>query len=68
MSRLVRVACGTAERIGFSLRESTSYWEAEWLEQQLPAAAWARLGPKDEVVCESIPVKINLFECEFLLG
>jgi HD-like signal output (HDOD) protein len=68
VTRLVCVACGVAERIGFSLRESNIAWDAEWLEQQLPSAAWARLGPKAELLRESIPLKINLFECEFLLG
>lgn len=68
LSRLICVACGAAERIGFSLRDPAVEWNTEWLEEQLPPAAWARMAPKVELLREAIPVKINFFECEFLMG
>ncbi len=66
--RLVGVACGLAERLGFLLGEPTVGWDMEWLEQELPPEIWRRVAPKAEALQETIPLKINLFECEFLQG
>jgi HD-like signal output (HDOD) protein len=66
--RLVSIACGLAERLGFMLGEPTVGWDMEWLEQELPSEMWLRVAPKAIAMRESIPLKINLFECEFLQG
>ena len=66
--RLVGVACGLAERLGFLLGEPKVGWDMEWLEQELPPEIWRRVAPKAEALQETIPLKINLFECEFLQG
>ena len=66
--RLVHIACGVADRLGFSLGESTLAWDTEWLAAELPAGAWPRLETKVEGWRETIPMKINLFECEFMPG
>ena len=68
VARLVGVACGLAERLGFMLGEPKVGWDVEWLEQELPPEMWRRVAPKAEALRESIPLKINLFECEFLPG
>ena len=66
--RLVSIACGLADRLGFMLGEPSAGWDMEWLEGELPPEMWLRAAPKAAALQDSIPMKINLFECEFLPG
>ncbi len=64
--RLIRIASDVADRLGFAvLPGPASEWDPEWLSMQLPPAAWTEISPRLAGLCESVPTKINLFECEF---
>jgi HD-like signal output (HDOD) protein len=66
--RLIAVAGGVADRVGFSLSEPSLAWDPEWLHQELPAPAWSQIAPRLDGLQESLLMKINLFESEFLQG
>lgn len=66
--RLATVACSMSDRLGFSLGECKDSWDPAWLQQQLPPDAWPRMASKVDALADSIPLKINSFECEFLTG
>lgn len=66
--RVSFIACGLASRMGFPIGQCQDGWDSAWLEAELPPAVWGRVAPQAERLREQIPLKINLFECEFLAG
>jgi hypothetical protein len=68
LPRLASAACSMADRLGFSIGECKDPWDPAWLREKLPREAWPRLAPKIDALLESVPLKINSFECEFLPG
>lgn len=65
LPELVAVASDVADRQGFAATPGAPEWDQAWLAAALPAAAAATLAPRLEALSESIPGRINLFECEF---
>lgn len=66
MPRVIAIASGLADRIGFAvLPGPVPDRDDKWLAAQLAPAVWANVSRRLGGLFESIPVKINLFECEF---
>ena len=66
--RLAKLSCALADRLGFSIGECHDEWDLKWLEQQMPPGSWTRFAPKAESLRESVLLRINAFESEFLPG
>jgi len=63
---LIEIASGLATRIGFAvLPGPIPEWDDKWL-SQFPAEVWNTVSPGIAALCESVAVKITLFECQFV--
>lgn len=65
LPNLVFAASSLADRQGFASVPDAPPWDDAWLKAALPAPAFAALAPSLDGLRESIPTRINLFECEF---
>ncbi len=71
---VVRLACTTADVLGFGLVESAAQNDEEadsvgapaLLEAGLPGDVWAKVEPRLGDLFERVPYKVNVFETEFL--
>lgn len=63
---LAYVACGLADRQGFTVAPHVPEWDEGWAADCLPASVWPGLTPSLEELRESVATRVNLFECEFL--
>lgn len=66
--RLAQLCCRLSDRVGFPIGQCGDGWDLDWLQQQLPPAAWARFSPKANGLRESVLIRVNAFEAEFLPG
>lgn len=62
---LIYAASGLSERLGFTIEPKPPDWSDDWARENLPQAAWPAIAPRLANCRESIPTRINLFECEF---
>jgi hypothetical protein len=60
------LSCDIASRLGFSITPEEQKWDPEYVRDHLPSGAWGKVQPLLDELRESVPYKINVFECEFL--
>jgi putative nucleotidyltransferase with HDIG domain len=68
LTDLVSVCCYAAVELGFSMIEAEQEPDVARLVNRIPAAIWGRVEPRLAELKELVPMRINIFETEFLAG
>jgi hypothetical protein len=65
-SGVAALACRLADWTGFSVIAPAPEWDPDSVRACAPPELWSKIEPRTNELLETIPFRINAFECEFL--